>query len=226
MSYIVKSKHHLKRYNKFIESLKDQNIDGYSEKHHIIPRSMGGTNDKDNLIQLTARQHFIAHWMLWKAYGGKMMHAFHMMLHGRGKNSKQKRYTKVNSKTYEILMKESAEFSSKRSKGNSYALGYRWTEEDKENLRQKRALQVIPKESYDKVRIAMNNKIWMNNGFQNCRIDKEKVKEYKENGFVDGRLQNYINEEYKEKIRSKTIKQWQSVKKTGHSGHLIKVNQN
>ena len=226
MSYIVKSKHHLERYNKFIDSLKGQSIDGYFEKHHIIPRSFGGSNNKDNLIELTARQHFIAHWMLWKAYGGKMMQAFHMMLHGKGKNSKQKRYTKINSKTYEILMKESSEATSKRSKGNSYALGYRWTEEEKENLRQKRALQVIPKEVYERRKLTMLDRVWLNDGTKSCRIHISKVEEYKKNGFVEGRLRNYINEEFKEKIRSKTIKQWQSVKKTGHSGNLIKVNQN
>ena len=28
----------------------------YVEKHHIIPKSEGGTNDKDNLVNLTARE--------------------------------------------------------------------------------------------------------------------------------------------------------------------------
>lgn len=36
----------------------------YKERHHIIPKCMGGTNDKDNLIDLYAREHFIAHKLL------------------------------------------------------------------------------------------------------------------------------------------------------------------
>ena len=53
------------------------------ERHHIVPRSMGGTNDKDNLINLTPRQHLIAHWMLWKAYQTyQMTKAFSMMVVG------------------------------------------------------------------------------------------------------------------------------------------------
>lgn len=40
----------------------------YYEKHHIIMKSMGGTNDKKNLILLTAREHFLAHWLLWRIY--------------------------------------------------------------------------------------------------------------------------------------------------------------
>jgi hypothetical protein len=63
---------------------------------------MGGTNDSDNLIRLTARQHFIAHWMLWKAYGGKMTMAFHAMVHRY--NKKIKRHTKVNSRTHSKLI--------------------------------------------------------------------------------------------------------------------------
>ena len=36
----------------------------YHERHHIIPRCMNGTNDKDNLIDLFAREHFVAHRLL------------------------------------------------------------------------------------------------------------------------------------------------------------------
>lgn len=38
--------------------------DEYHERHHIVPRCMGGTNDEDNLIDLFAREHFIAHKLL------------------------------------------------------------------------------------------------------------------------------------------------------------------
>lgn len=38
--------------------------DEYHERHHIVPKSCGGTNDKDNLIDLYAREHFIAHKLL------------------------------------------------------------------------------------------------------------------------------------------------------------------
>ena len=36
----------------------------YKERHHIIPKCIGGTNDEDNLIDLYAREHFIAHKLL------------------------------------------------------------------------------------------------------------------------------------------------------------------
>ena len=38
----------------------------YYECHHIIPKCLGGNNLKDNLVLLTAREHFIAHKLLAK----------------------------------------------------------------------------------------------------------------------------------------------------------------
>ena len=43
----------------------------YYEKHHIIPKSLGGTNEKENLVSLTAREHFICHLLLLKITEGK-----------------------------------------------------------------------------------------------------------------------------------------------------------
>jgi hypothetical protein len=53
----------------------------YYEKHHIIPRCMKGTNNKDNLVLLTAREHFLCHWSLIEMYPeeNKLKYAFWMM---------------------------------------------------------------------------------------------------------------------------------------------------
>jgi hypothetical protein len=55
----------------------------YSEVHHIIPRSLGGGDDKENLVALSYREHFLAHWLLTKMFSGKekrkMVFAFHAM---------------------------------------------------------------------------------------------------------------------------------------------------
>lgn len=56
-------------YDSLIKKAKSRKpIDGYKERHHIIPRCMGGTDDIDNLVDLTAREHFIAHQLLVKIY--------------------------------------------------------------------------------------------------------------------------------------------------------------
>lgn len=57
-------------YNKLIETRKSRILskDIYYENHHIVMKSMGGTNDESNLIHLTAREHFLAHWLLWRIH--------------------------------------------------------------------------------------------------------------------------------------------------------------
>jgi hypothetical protein len=48
------NQHYLNRYLKFIDALKNQSIDGYSEKHHIMPRSMGGGSVSMNFLHSPA----------------------------------------------------------------------------------------------------------------------------------------------------------------------------
>jgi len=53
---------------------------GYYERHHILPRSLGGDDSDDNLIYLTGREHLIVHWLLYKIHGiGPMADAFYAM---------------------------------------------------------------------------------------------------------------------------------------------------
>lgn len=49
-----------------MESRKNrERIDGqYYERHHIVMKSMGGEDSEENIVYLTAREHFIAHWLL------------------------------------------------------------------------------------------------------------------------------------------------------------------
>jgi hypothetical protein len=66
-----------KIYSDLIESAKLRPnlplLNDYMEKHHIIPRSMGGSNSKDNIVSLTAREHFVAHWLLWRIHRNREM---------------------------------------------------------------------------------------------------------------------------------------------------------
>lgn len=70
-------------YFSLTETRKDRVTDEYTETHHIIPRSLGGDNCNENLVRLTPREHFIAHWLLSKMFEGdakmRMGFAFHMM---------------------------------------------------------------------------------------------------------------------------------------------------
>jgi 5-methylcytosine-specific restriction endonuclease McrA len=103
-------------YNNITEKAKARTIDGYTEKHHIIPRSLGGSDNADNLVRLTAREHFVCHWLLTKMHlgeaRGKMINALYLM---QGKNKYQDRY--INSKVYEKLRQEYSQYISNLNKG-------------------------------------------------------------------------------------------------------------
>lgn len=59
-----------KIYNNLISSRNNRSLklDEYYEKHHIVPKCLGGSDDKSNLIFLTYREHFLAHLLLTKIY--------------------------------------------------------------------------------------------------------------------------------------------------------------
>lgn len=122
---MIKNHHYYLRYTKFIARLKDQTIDGYYELHHIIPRSLGGSDDSTNLIALTARQHFVAHWILAKAYGGAMSRAFYMM-------SNFGKYGYTNSTVYENARVEYSKLVSEQMKKRPPP---KFTKEHREKLR-------------------------------------------------------------------------------------------
>lgn len=70
-------------YNKLIHHAQQRNLpEGvYVERHHILPKCLGGDNTNTNLVSLTGREHYIAHLLLWKMYplNKKILFAFKMM---------------------------------------------------------------------------------------------------------------------------------------------------
>lgn len=102
-----------KHYDKLMEfrlNNPPQNV--YTELHHIIPKCMGGSDEKDNLVRLTAREHYLAHALLFKHYKtSKLAHAWFCML--RFDRNQERFFTarqyemarKAHSNTLKITMK-------------------------------------------------------------------------------------------------------------------------
>ena len=90
----------------------------YSEEHHILPRSLGGSNESENLTRVSARTHFICHWLLTRMTVGSdrvsMLRAFWMM---KASNDNQERY--INSRAYQSLKEEYALVQSERVSGEN-----------------------------------------------------------------------------------------------------------
>jgi hypothetical protein len=80
----------------------------YTEKHHIIPKSLGGNNTKENLVILTAREHFICHLLLTKFTDGhdrrKMKFALNRMLSGKDRHIPNSRiYKRIREESIKLL---------------------------------------------------------------------------------------------------------------------------
>lgn len=91
--------------NKAKDSKRSKVSSTYYESHHILPKSMGGGNEKSNLVLFTAREHYVAHRLLTKIYPNswKMKYALLMMSHENMISSKG---VIINSNTYEKLRHE------------------------------------------------------------------------------------------------------------------------
>lgn len=108
--------HYHNRYLKFITSRRSRVYEGIVETHHILPKSLGGDNSLENLIKLSPREHFLAHWMLWKAYSNKQMTlAFWSMRMNKSKH----RSFKITSKVYQSLKENHSTVQSERMRNNN-----------------------------------------------------------------------------------------------------------
>ena len=95
-------------YTAITDRARTRNLDSYTECHHVIPKSLNGTDDKTNLVDLTAREHFICHWLLTKMYTGEAKAKMIYALNGMKRNGKctQRYETLITSRVYENLKKE------------------------------------------------------------------------------------------------------------------------
>lgn len=102
-----------KHYLNLIENAQNREVSGYTERHHIVPRCIGGNDDASNLVSLTAREHFIAHLLLMKMYPDKqgLVKAVVMMCCGHYER-------KVNNRIYEWVRVKFSKVQSDSQSGN------------------------------------------------------------------------------------------------------------
>lgn len=69
-------------YEALISRAKSRTLEGYSERHHVIPKCVGGTDEKANIVRLTAQEHYVAHLLLMKMMPDepKLVHAAWTMI--------------------------------------------------------------------------------------------------------------------------------------------------
>lgn len=114
-------------YDRLVRRARGRTLSGYKERHHVLPRCMGGGNEPENLVDLTAEEHYVAHQLLVKIYPdmrGLAIAAVRMSHQCTGNKS----YGWLRNRVAELQRgkPKSAEFRAKMSevlKGNKYCLG-------------------------------------------------------------------------------------------------------
>jgi hypothetical protein len=105
-----------KHYSLLIEKARGRLIDGYVERHHVVPRCMGGTDEPSNLVLLTAEEHFVAHQLLAKMHPSslELVLALNMMtVSPTGQRNNNRRYA--------WIKKALSLATSKRFKGRTWS---------------------------------------------------------------------------------------------------------
>jgi hypothetical protein len=127
----------------------------YYERHHIIPKCIGGNESKDNLVLLTAREHYVAHKLLCKLYpdDDKLHFSLWRMMNPQTKN--HIRSYNISSMEYEYRRQLHQEKIRKIGLSNK---GRQMTDEQKQKIRDKRKLQIITDETKKKISVATKGK--------------------------------------------------------------------
>ena len=101
-------------YRSLIERALGRRLQGYVERHHIVPRCLGGSDERQNIVELTAREHYVAHQLLTKIHPGipGLTYAT-MLMSGKGVLGKHA------SRSYEWVRRRYAAHKSAAQKGRA-----------------------------------------------------------------------------------------------------------
>lgn len=169
------------------------------EKHHILPKSMGGSDAKSNIAILTPREHALAHLLLVRFLKGenkaKMIFAIKSMLDYRNKNRKS-----LTPRQYEVLRKTFAEQSRsvEYSQYRSEITKKQWTKERRESVSEK------------------TKKQW-ENGIKRSVFASDDYRQLKTKQMKE----RWQQEEYQKEMSERAIEQWQDPYKKPNRGKKV-----
>lgn len=198
-----------KIYNQIIKKAKSENRcknDGtYYELHHIKPKCLGGKDNKQNLVLLTAKEHFLCHKLLVNINPKEKSLIFALWMMSNGSNIFRKKYLNISSREYEY----SRNLYSESRKGFTYS-----------------------EESKNKMSESQKNKIGNKNSFygrKHSEEAKKKMSERAKNRVVSEETKNKMSAVRKGKKHSEQAKinmsnAMKGIKKT--QSHIDKMRKN
>lgn len=119
-----------KHYNLLMCRARGRILECYTERHHIVPRCMKGSDDASNLVDLTAEEHYLTHQLLVKMYpkNRKLIYAAAMLANVKDKNQVR------NNKEYGWLKRKRIEMLAEQNKGLAFFKGFHHSEKSRANI--------------------------------------------------------------------------------------------
>lgn len=150
-----------KIYDALIERAQTRTNTGYVERHHITPRCLQGTDDQTNIVELTAREHYLAHLLLVKMHPSnhKLIYAAAMMCSDGTNNQRSTNrlyeWLKIkHSAAMSLLHKGKIVSEETRQKLREKNKNYRPTEDAKRRSREAQIGHVVSNETRNKISAA------------------------------------------------------------------------
>ena len=169
-----------KIYNRLVEKRRnDPPKNCYVEHHNIKPKCLGGTDEKSNIVTLTAREHYIAHVLLAKIY--KIYQLYSAVIYMQTGRHDKRQY-KFNSKLYKKIREQYAQQHSIKMIGNKLHLGKHHSEETKQKISSLLKGTKLKEETKRKLSEYYKGMCFYNNGMITVRARECP------DGFVRGRL--------------------------------------
>lgn len=112
-------------YDGLIARSRSRRLSGYSEKHHIVPKCIGGESRRRNVVRLTAREHYVAHLLLVKIHKSEPKLAQALWYMTRCNGSVAGRDYRVTARSFERARLLAAEAHSSLMKGKSKSSDHR-----------------------------------------------------------------------------------------------------
>lgn len=152
--------------------------------------------DDWNLVKLTARQHYIAHHMLARAFGRKMWFAFHMICYA--KTGRHQKNNKITNRIYEEIKRNKTHSEETKKEMSKSRKGRKLSEEHKRNISKGQIGKTLTKEQREKISIARKG----------TKLSKKHRRKISEGLKRSGRT---ISTKQKEQMRNGKIKKLKSM---------------
>ena len=168
-------------YDDLIARARGRSRHGYMERHHIVPKCMGGSNRKENLVYLTAKEHFIAHKLLVRIYPDVYGLAQALIAMGR------------------LVEFKSRIFASERKRAAELRRGFRYSAESREKMSASAAARgsVAPDSEFKP-----GNEPW------NKGLPPEKSHRYGKKHSLETLARMRATQQANRKAQSERMKQW------------------